>query len=74
RLAMPGTGFFEIPEKKWGWYLFAGVDARAVARNIFLDGNTFKDSPSVDKFPLVADANAGLALTYDQLRISYTLV
>lgn len=74
RPAMPGTGFFEIPEKKWGWYLFAGVDARAVARNIFLDGNTFRDSPSVDKFPLVADANAGVALTYDQLRISYTLV
>ncbi len=74
RPAMPGTGFFEIPEKKWGWYLFAGIDGRAVARNIFLDGNTFGSSPGINKFPLVADANAGVALTYDQLRISYTLV
>lgn len=74
RPAMPGTGFFEIPEKKWSWYLFAGLDGRAVARNIFLDGNSFRDSPDVDKHIFVADANAGLALTYDQLRISYTLV
>ena len=26
------------------WYFFAGVDARVVGRNIFLDGNTFRDS------------------------------
>ena len=74
RPAMPGTGFFEIPENKWSWYLFAGIDTRAVARNIFLDGNTFDDSASVDKYPLVADANAGIAITYGQTRISYTLV
>lgn len=74
RPAMPGTGFFEVPEKKWSWYLFGGVEGRAIARNIFLDGNTFTDSPSVDKENFVADANAGLALTYDQIRISYTAV
>lgn len=27
-------------------------EGRAVARNIFLDGNTFQDSRSVDKEPL----------------------
>jgi hypothetical protein len=74
RPAMPGSGYFDIPEKKWGWYLFAGVDGRALARNIFLDGNTFEDSPSVDKNHFVFDSNAGLALTYDKYRISYTLV
>ena len=74
RPALPGTGFFEIPEKKWSWYLFAGVDARAVGRNIFLDGNSFTDSHSVDKNFFVADSNAGIALTYDQFRLSYTLV
>ncbi len=74
RPGLPGTGFFEIPVKKWSWYLFAGVEGRAVGRNIFLDGNTFSDSHSVDKKYFVADANAGLALTYDQYRISYTLV
>src|SRR3546814_11015068 len=29
--------------------LFAGVEGRAVLRNIFLDGNTFADSHSVDE-------------------------
>jgi lipid A 3-O-deacylase len=74
RPAMPGSGYFDIPEKKWGWYLFAGVDGRALARNIFLDGNTFRDSASVDKNHFVFDSNAGLALTYDKYRISYTIV
>jgi len=74
RPALPGTGFFEIPEKRWSWYLFAGVDGRAVGRNIFLDGNSFTDSASVDKNFFVADSNAGIALTYDQFRISYTLI
>lgn len=74
RPALPGTGYFDTPENKWGWYLFGGIEGRAIGRNIFLDGNTFTDSPSVDKENFVADANAGLALTYDQVRISYTLV
>ncbi len=73
RPALPGTGFFEVPEDNWGWYLFAGMDTRAVARNIFLDGNTFADSPSVDKKPFVTDYNAGLALTYQRIRVSYTV-
>jgi lipid A 3-O-deacylase len=74
RPAMPGTGFFEIPERKWSWYLFGGLEGRAIARNIFLDGNTFTDSPSVEKKHFVGDATAGLALTYDQIRVSYTAV
>lgn len=73
RPSMPGTGVFEIPEDGWSWYLFAGLEGRAVARNIFLDGNTFDDSHNVDKNYFVADANAGLALTYGQYRVSYTL-
>jgi len=74
RPAMPGSGFFEVPVKKWSWYVFGGIEGRAVARNIFLDGNTFTDSHNVDKNWAVADANAGLAFTYDQFRISYTAV
>lgn len=73
RPALPGTGYFEIPEKGWSWFLFGGVDTRAVARNIFLDGNSFRDSPNVSKEHLVGDASLGLALTFQQFRISYTL-
>jgi hypothetical protein len=33
-----------------------------VARNIFLDGNSFRSGPSVDKEPLVADLQAGISV------------
>ncbi|MCZ4279601.1 lipid A deacylase LpxR family protein [Kiloniella laminariae] len=74
RPGLPGTGAFEVPEDGWSWYLFAGAEGRAVAQNIFLDGNTFSDSHSVDKKVFVADLNAGLAMTYEQYRISYTMI
>ena len=74
RPAMPGTGAFLVPENKFSWYLFGGLEGRAIARNIFLDGNTFTDSHSVDKKNFVADATAGLALTYGRTRLSYALI
>jgi len=73
RPAIPGSGFFSNFEDGWSWMLFAGVEGRVIARNIFLDGNTFEDSPSVDKRYFVADANAGLAMSYKSMRISYTV-
>ncbi len=73
RPSIPGSGFFAPPSNGWTWALFAGVEGRAIARNIFLDGNTFRDSRSVDKEPFVADASAGAALSYGPARISYTL-
>lgn len=68
---LPGSDFF-IPTKKFGWYLFAGVEGRAVAHNIFLDGNTFRNSHSVDKYPLVGGLQGGIAFTYDDMRFAYT--
>lgn len=70
---LPGSGFFEQNDV-FGLYFFAGLDARAVARNIFLDGNTFRDSRSVDKEPLVADAQVGVALTIHDARLAFTHV
>ena len=70
---MSGTGYFDVPDQKWNWYLFAGVDGRAIARNIFLDGNTFGDDNStVDKKYFVGDAVAGVAFTLYDYRLSYT--
>lgn len=71
--AIPGNGFFYTPPNQWAWSFFMGVDGRAVARNIFLDGNTFSDSPSVEKKHFVADANIGFSLNYGGTRFSYTL-
>jgi lipid A 3-O-deacylase len=63
------------PNGDWGWYAFAGIDARVVGRDIFLDGNTWRDSRSVDKETLVSDASLGLALIMPRawLTATYTL-
>ena len=58
------AGGDEAPATQTSIYFFASGETRAVARNIFLDGNTWRDSPSVDKRPLVADLNAGLVLRF----------
>ncbi|MDB6170728.1 MAG: hypothetical protein JWL59_39 [Chthoniobacteraceae bacterium] len=58
----------------FGLYLFARADGRVVARNIFLDGNTFGNSPSVDRKWLVADLSAGAAINYGNTKFAYALV
>lgn len=60
--------------KNFGFHLFADVDGRAVARNIFLDGNTWKESHSVHRKRLVADMAAGFAIVYKSLKLSYAHV
>jgi lipid A 3-O-deacylase len=59
----------------WGAYGFAGVDGRAVARNLFLDGNTFAHSQHVHKEPLAGEFVAGLTLAYKSFEatLSHTL-
>lgn len=73
RPAIPGTGFFATTDDSVSWYIFAGIEGRALARNIFLDGNSFRDSPNVDKNYLVGDATVGLATTWDDVRLSYSV-
>lgn len=73
RPGFPGIPYLR-PSKQPSWYLFAGVEGRAVARNIFLDGNTFEDSHSVDKEPLVADFQFGVAWQWEGVRIALSNV
>jgi len=69
------SGFGAInPAERLAWYAFAGVDGRWVALNIFLDGNTFTDSHSVNKKPFVGDFVAGVAFTYQNVRLAFTHV
>lgn len=68
---LPGSNFYE-PESGFGWYLFAGVDGRAIGRNLFLDGNSFVHSRSVAKLPLVGDLQFGLAVSIARVRIAFT--
>lgn len=72
-----GTAYFDAkalaPASRFGWSLFLGAEGRAVARNIFLDGNSFRSSPSVSKHVFVGELEAGAAAFYaDWLRLSYT--
>ena len=56
----------------FGWYLFAGAGGRAVARDIFLDSNTYRDSRSVDHRTFVGDLELGGAVFWQNVRLSYT--
>lgn len=73
RPSLSGAGYFR-PQNGFSWYVFGGVQVRAVARNLFLDGNTFRDSASVDKHTFVADAQLGAALQMGDWRLIYTYV
>jgi len=56
------------------WSVFAGVQGRAVAHNLFLDGNTFEDSASVERTPYVGDFQAGFSISAGNVRFAYTYV
>lgn len=56
------------------WYLFAGGEARWVLHNIFLDGNNFTASPSVERRPLVAELLAGISVDYWFTRLTCAAV
>jgi hypothetical protein len=56
-------------------YAFGGLDGRAVLQDIALDGNTFRQSASVDKYPFVSDIIWGFAVQpCRHLELSFTHV
>lgn len=64
----------QFEKNKIGAQLFFSAEGRAVLRNIFLDGNTFTDSHSVDKKPVVGDLMAGLNLSRGRAQLSFAYV
>lgn len=74
RPAQAGAGFF-APRDHFSWYLFVGASGRAVAYNIVLDGNAFRDGgPSVNRKPLVAEGQAGLVLQMGRVQSAFTVI
>jgi len=71
--SLPGSSFFSL-KGDFSAYIFAGVDGRAIARNIFLDGNSFVASRSVPKQPFTADFQLGAAVAFNAFRLSFTHV
>jgi lipid A 3-O-deacylase len=58
--------------RRFSAYGYASAEVRAVARDIFLDGNSWRHSPAVDKRPVVADLNLGFVLHWPQFQLGYT--
>lgn len=63
------------PGRSVSFFVFAGADGRAVAQDIFLDGNTWKKGgPSVDKERFVADLLGGVGLIAGRWQLTGTFV
>ncbi|MBU2053552.1 MAG: lipid A deacylase LpxR family protein [Proteobacteria bacterium] len=60
--------------KGYSMYLYTTVGGRAVLRDIFLDGNTFAQSHSVDKNHFVANAAFGFSVIFRRFKLSLAKV
>lgn len=68
------TGLENNRGRSFGIHAFLSVDGRAVLRDIFLDGNTWQDSHSVDKNYFVADLGAGLGISTRLFKVTYGVI
>tara|TARA_B100001540_G_scaffold308626_1_gene323600 strand:- start:6687 stop:7700 length:1014 start_codon:yes stop_codon:yes gene_type:complete len=77
--SLPGSTYFNLSDQN-SFYVFAGFEGRAVARNIFLDGNSFRNSHEVNKKTFVGDIQFGAVALIRKpwflppFRVSYTYV
>ncbi|MCX2524666.1 lipid A deacylase LpxR family protein [Larsenimonas rhizosphaerae] len=62
------------PSRANGWYVFTGITGRYMAHNLLLDGNTFENSPEVDRRPWVGDLVAGVAFSVSRWNLAFTSV
>jgi lipid A 3-O-deacylase len=69
----PGSGYF-APSGRFGWSVFAGCDGRFVLQDIFLDGNTFRDSHRVDKEAWVGEILGGFTVSARGIRLGAVYV
>jgi len=71
RRLLPGAARTE--DEAASLYAFAGLTGRLVLHDIFLDGNTFRDSQSIDKETWVGSASVGVAWEWSSFRLAYSL-
>ena len=63
-----------LPTRPFAWYVFAGGNGQAVARDEFLDGSAFQSSRSVGHRGLVGEMEVGAAVMFSGVRITYLQV
>ena len=61
-------------DQNFGLHGFIALDGRWVLRDIFLDGNTFSNSHSVNKKNLVGDISVGASMLIEDWKLSYSRV
>jgi lipid A 3-O-deacylase len=69
-LIRPAGSTWSSQDSNLSLFLFTAVNGRFVLRDIFLDGNTFRDSHHVNKKTLVADLSTGVTARYRRLSLS----
>ena len=77
RPALSGTDYFDSDRAGdgLGGYFFIGAEGRVVGRNMFIDGNAFRTSPSVPRKLLVADLQSGFSLLWSRrVRVDFSVV
>ena len=62
------------PVRNLSWYFFAGVAGKFIAHDEFLQGSNFQDSRHVTPIFAVGSLEAGIAVIWHGVRISYTQV
>lgn len=62
------------PTRETGFDLLAGISGRAVARDLFLDGNTFQNGPRVGHEPFVASGQLGVEVHARGVALGYRAV
>lgn len=66
----------ELPQWSTGarWYGLAGVRQSLVLRDLFVDGNTFHDSPSAERIPWARELTLGVGVRSDAYAVEYRWV
>jgi hypothetical protein len=62
-------GLRSLATTEGGGHLFLTGNLRVVGRDLFLDGNTWKDGPSVEAEALVAEAGLGFSVQLGPVRV-----
>lgn len=61
-------------ESDWGFSVYGGSVVNLVLRDLTLDGNTFEDSPTVDKKSLVPMAGVGVSVGNRRFQTSFAYI
>src|SRR5690554_7637318 len=64
-----GSRPYSKSRTKGGFWFYALINGSAIGNAIYWDGNTFRDSPSVDYDPLIGRIYVGMAKRFDRAKI-----